>query len=142
MDGSITEISTDVVNGIVGILRRWDWQQRPGWICPMPSRRNSAVIDAIAHEVGKLGKLPVHSCLLHSGDGGFQADQANSAFQLSNVWGRLSVDEALLPDEPLRSMPVLLIDDSADSRWTITVAAYVLQGAGTGPVLPFTLQSR
>ena len=142
LDGSITEISPDVVNGIVGILRRWDWNQRPGWICPMPSRRNSTVINAVAAEVGKLGKLPVHPCLTHDGAGGFQADQANSAFQLSNVWGRLSVDEALLPDKTIRAMPVLLIDDSADSRWTVTVAAHVLQGAGTGPVLPFVLQSR
>lgn len=142
LDGTSSTISPDLVNGIVGILRRWDWEQRPGWICTMPSRRNGAVIEAIAAEVGKLGKLPVFPGLVRSASAGWQAEQSNSAFQLANVWGLLEVDAAKLPGEPLRSMPVLLIDDTADSRWTITVAAHLLQEAGSGPVLPFVLQSR
>ena len=35
--------------------------------------------------------------------------------------------------------PVLLIDDIADSRWTITVAARALRRAGAANVLPFVL---
>ena len=142
LDGSITAISPDLVNGIVGILRRWDWEQRPGWICVMPSRRNNVVLDAIANEIGKLGKLPVHHALLRDPAAGWQSEQSNSAFQLANVWGLLDVDRAALPDDALRSAPVLLLDDSANSRWTITVAAHLLQHAGTGPVLPFVLQTR
>ena len=142
LDGTSTEISPDLMNGIVGVLKRWDWDERPVWICPMPSRRNAKVVNAVAAEIGRLGKLPVHPCLVHDGQGGFQSEQANSAFQLANVWGRLSVDRSQLPDAPLRSGPVLLVDDSADSRWTITVASFVLQDAGCGPVLPFVLQSR
>ena len=142
LDGSSAEISPALINGIIGVLKRWDWEERPGWICPMPSRRNAKLITAIANEVGRLGKLPVHACLTHVGDGGFQADQANSAFQLANVWGRLSVDVQQLPEMSLRTKPVLLIDDSADSRWTITVASFELQAAGSGPVLPFVLQTR
>lgn len=142
LDGSSTTISPDLVNGMVGILRRWEWEQRPGWICTMPSRRNGAALDAVAAEMGKLGKLPVHRGLVRDATAGWQAEQSNSAFQLANVWGLLTVDVTQLPDEPLRSMPVLLIDDSADSRWTITVAAHLLQKAGSGPVLPFVLQTR
>ena len=142
LDGSITAVSSDLVNGIVGILRRWDWEQRPGWICVMPSRRNAVMLNAVAAEIGELGKLPVHHGLLRDPEAGWQADQSNSAFQVANVWGLLSVDDAQLPDDELRQMPVLLLDDSANSRWTITVAAHVLQLAGTGPVLPFVLQTR
>ncbi|MDW3176839.1 MAG: helicase-related protein [Acidimicrobiia bacterium] len=142
LDGSSTTISPELVNGIVGILRRWEWEQRPGWICTMPSRRNGVVIDTLAAEVGKLGKLPVHRGLVRNQSAGWQAEQSNSAFQLANVWGLLDVDVAELPDESLRSTPVLLIDDTADSRWTITVAAHLLQEAGSGPVLPFVLQTR
>ena len=100
------------------------------------------MINAIASEIGRLGKLPVYEPLIHDGQGGFQAEQANSAFQLANVWGRLLIDPKQLPESSLRTRPVLLIDDSADSRWSLTVAAFVLQEAGTGPVLPFVLQSR
>lgn len=142
LDGSSTTISPELVNGIVGILRRWEWEQRPGWICTMPSRRNGVVIDTLAAEVGKLGKLPVHRGLVRNQSAGWQAEQSNSAFQLANVWGLLDVDVAELPEESLRSTPVLLIDDTADSRWTITVAAHLLQEAGSGPVLPFVLQTR
>ena len=37
---------------------------------------------------------------------------------------------------------VLLVDDEIDSRWTMTVAAWQLGGAGSGPVLPFALRTR
>ncbi len=142
LSGESTTIEPELINGIVGVLRRWDWEQRPGWICPVPSRRNGTVINAVADEVGKLGKLPVHRCLVRGPGSGFQEEQANSAYQLANVWGMLSVDHDALPERAIRDQPVLLIDDSADSRWTLTVAAFVLQEAQTGPVLPFVLQSR
>lgn len=35
--------------------------------------------------------------------------------------------------------PVLLVDDTVDSRWTFTVIAALLRGAGSGPVFPFAL---
>jgi ATP-dependent DNA helicase RecQ len=35
--------------------------------------------------------------------------------------------------------PVLLVDDRADTRWTLTVAARLLREAGAPSVLPFTL---
>ena len=142
LDGSRSELSPEMLNGIVGVLRRWDWQTRPGWVCPMPSRQQGRLIEVVASEIGRLGKLPVHSCLERDPASGYQSEQANSAYQLANVWGRITVRPDDLPPEPLRSMPVLLVDDTASSRWTLTVAAFVLQEAGTGPVLPFVLQTR
>lgn len=38
--------------------------------------------------------------------------------------------------------PVLLVDDLADSRWTLTVAGRELRRAGAGAVLPFVLALR
>jgi len=37
--------------------------------------------------------------------------------------------------------PILLVDDRADSRWTLTVAARQLRLAGAPAVLPFALAS-
>ena len=142
LDGSRSELSPEMLNGIVGVLRRWDWETRPGWVCPMPSRQQSHLIEAVAGEIGRLGKLPVHSCLERDPTAGYQSEQANSAYQLANVWGRMTVRPGDLPPAPLRSTPVLLVDDTASSRWTLTVAAFALQEAGTGPVLPFVLQTR
>src|SRR5207244_11723796 len=39
----------------------------------------------------------------------------------------------------LPPVPVLLVDDMVDSRWTLTVAAVLLRRHGSGPVYPFAL---
>ena len=35
--------------------------------------------------------------------------------------------------------PVLLVDDMVDSRWTLTVAAWLLRSNGSGEVWPLAL---
>ena len=37
--------------------------------------------------------------------------------------------------------PVLLVDDLVDSRWTLTIAAYLLTSNHGGPVYPLALAS-
>ncbi|MDE0804380.1 MAG: DEAD/DEAH box helicase [Acidimicrobiales bacterium] len=136
-------LHTDMIRAVAGVLKRWDWETRPTWICPLPSRRHQGVIDRLCDGLGQLGKLPVHPALIRVGDGmGFQADQANSAHQTANVWGSLAVDPAALPVGPVFDGPVLVVDDECDSRWTLTVANHVLREAGSGPVLPLVLRAR
>lgn len=148
-------VSEEMVDTIAGILKRWDWEDRPTWICPMPSRRRSGLIDEVCRRLGELGKLPVHRALIdvsagqahhqaqnRDGDRAFQADQANSAHQVGNVWGRFDIDQDGRPDPAVMSGPVLLVDDQTDSRWTMTVAAHLLTGGGSGAVLPFVLRTR
>ncbi|MEJ7799174.1 MAG: DEAD/DEAH box helicase [Ilumatobacter sp.] len=142
--GDGVEVPPAMVDAIAAILKRWDWAERPTWICPMPSRRRSGLVDAVADALGSLGKLPVHRALATASiaPSGFQADQANSAHQVDNVWHRFMVDPSALPPADVLAGPVLLVDDEVDSRWTITVATWQLTGAGTGRVLPFALRSR
>ena len=142
LEGRATEIPSEMVKGLIGILKRWDWAQRPTWICAMPSRRNAKVIDALANEIGRLGKLPVYRPFTRNPESGWQEEQANSAHQLANVWGLIDLDESKLPERPIADGPVLLFDDTADSRWTITVATNLLRQADMGPVLPFVLRTR
>ncbi|MBP6134920.1 MAG: recombinase RecQ [Candidatus Microthrix sp.] len=47
-----------------------------------------------------------------------------------------------MPEAGVLAGPVLLIDDEIASRWTVTVAAWRLTEAGSGPVLPLALRSR
>ena len=136
-------LHTDMIRAVAGVLKRWDWDRRPTWICPIPSRRRQGVLDRLTDGLGQLGKLPVHHALVRTEAGaGYQADQANSAHQVANVWGNLAVDDGALPGPPVLAGPVLLVDDEADSRWTITVASHLLAGAGAGPVLPLVLRTR
>jgi ATP-dependent DNA helicase RecQ len=58
---------------------------------------------------------------------------ANSTQQARNIDGSLTIDQSLLPGS------LLLIDDMVDSRWTMTVAAWLLLTNGSGPVFPLAL---
>ncbi len=60
---------------------------------------------------------------------------ANSSQQARNIDGSLAITKSL------PSGPVLLLDDMVDSRWTLTVAAYLLTTNGSGPVYPLALAS-
>lgn len=136
-------LHTDMIRAVAAVLKRWDWEQRPTWICPLPARHNGAVIERLCDGLGQLGKLPVYPALTMDDEGRSpQSEMANSAHQVANVWGRLSVDPAGLPPADVLEGPVLLVDDEADSRWTITVAAHELRTAGSGPVLPLVLRAR
>jgi ATP-dependent DNA helicase RecQ len=146
-NGGDVTVPPELVSAIAAILKRWPWSSRPTWICPMPSRRRSGLVDAVAEALGQLGKLPVHHALVGASPGAvpldtYQADQANSAHQLANVWDRFTVDRSALPAADVLAGPVLLVDDETDSRWTITVASWQLTGITAGEVLPFALRTR
>jgi ATP-dependent DNA helicase RecQ len=61
---------------------------------------------------------------------------ANSIQQARNIDGSLAIDD---PPERLPAGPVLLVDDMVDSRWTLTVAAWLLRTHGSGVVWPLAL---
>jgi ATP-dependent DNA helicase RecQ len=63
-----------------------------------------------------------------------QKSMANSIQQARNIDGSLAIDEARLP-----AGSVLMIDDMVDSRWTMTVAAWLLRRTGSGQVFPLAL---
>jgi ATP-dependent DNA helicase RecQ len=144
--GRTEPLPPELTDAIAGVLKRWPWAARPTWICPTPSRRRQVLVDSLADTLGSIGNLPVHRVLIDRSDiadvRGHQSDQDNSAHQVANVWDRFVVDLDALPEPERRGGPVLLVDDEVDSRWTITVAAWQLTGAGLGPVLPLALRSR
>ncbi|SEJ46541.1 RecQ family ATP-dependent DNA helicase [Demequina mangrovi] len=63
----------------------------------------------------------------------------NSAIRLGGVVKRLALDSGA---EALERRRVLLVDDSTDSGWTLTVASRLLRRAGAEAVHPFVLGVR
>ena len=59
---------------------------------------------------------------------------SNSIQQARNVDGSLTVNSLSLP-----AGSVLLIDDMVDSRWTMTVGAWLLRKHGAAEVFPLAL---
>ena len=127
----------------VRVLAEWDWSERPVAVVSMPSRRHPLLIDSVARTLSEVGRLPWLGALTPANGGPTGTPGGNSAYRLANVWDRFEVGadlEAALA--PFNGGPILLIDDVADSRWTLTVAGRVLRRHGASAVLPFTLALR
>ncbi|MGI9602844.1 MAG: RecQ family ATP-dependent DNA helicase, partial [Acidimicrobiales bacterium] len=120
--GREVAVADELLSALAGVLKRWEWGDRPTWICPMPSRRRAGLIDAVSDGLAELGRLPLHRPLVMAHTDGseptFQSQQANSAHQVGAVWSRLRLDPTALPDPAVARGPVLLVDDEIDSRWT------------------------
>jgi ATP-dependent DNA helicase RecQ len=136
------EVGDDLVRGIAAMLKRWRWERRPTWITTIPALDGSPLLDAVATAIGQIGTLPVAPALVWTRAIADQQAQQNAAHRLANVWGALDVDRAALPARPEIDGPVLVLTDSYDSGWTMTVAAHILREAGAEAVLPFALARR
>ena len=137
--GDDRPVPDEVVRACIAVLAQWGWQERPVALVAIPSRRHPQIVTSLAARIGEAGRLPFLGSL-DLVEGGPQGDPGgNSAFRLAGVWGRLAVGLDLA--ERLRGIPgpVLLVDDLADSRWTLTCAAALLREAGVPAVLPLTL---
>ncbi|MGY1751396.1 RecQ family ATP-dependent DNA helicase [Modestobacter sp. SYSU DS0511] len=122
------------------VLGAWDWAQRPGAVVAMPSRRRPALVTGVAEGLARMGRLPYLGTLDLAHGGPTGGPGGNSAFRLAGVWQRIVVGPDLREQlARLGDAPVLLVDDLADSRWTMTVAGRELRLAGAGAVLPFAL---
>jgi ATP-dependent DNA helicase RecQ len=140
LEGSATSqdapASAALVAACVRVLGEWSWDERPAAVMSVPSRRHPQLIDSIARGLAEAGRLPYLGPLALATGGPTGEPGGNSAWRLSGVWERFSVDVEL-PDGP-----ILLVDDLVDSRWTLTVAARALRLAGATAVLPFALALR
>lgn len=126
----------DLVDACLELLERWDPDPAPAWVTCIPSFRHPDLVPDFARQLASKLGLPFRAALAKTEDRPEQKYQANSVQQARNVDGSM---EVRLPDEDLPSGPVLLIDDMVDSRWTLTVAAWLLRSAGSGEVLPLAL---
>jgi ATP-dependent DNA helicase RecQ len=130
------------VDAAVEVLKGWDWAQRPAGVVWLPSRRRPVLVESFAQRIASIGRLPLLGALADTAppvyddpEDDSEPEPPNSAQRLAEVWSRLSVP----PGTDLGAGPVLLVDDVADSGWTLTVAAALLRRAGAPAVLPFVL---
>jgi ATP-dependent DNA helicase RecQ len=91
------------------------------------------LVPAFAKRFAAALDLPFHEVVRKVAENQPQAAMQNSAQQVRNVWEAFEV-AGDVPDGP-----VLLVDDLADSKWTLTVVARALLLAGSGRVHPFVL---
>jgi ATP-dependent DNA helicase RecQ len=124
-----------LVEACAAMARSWAPQPAPAWVTCIPSRRHPSLVPDFARRLAVALNLPFHVVLEKTDDRPAQKQMANSSQQARNVDGSLRI-QGMVPIGP-----VLLVDDMVDSRWTLTVAAYLLTTHGSGPVYPLALAS-
>lgn len=105
----------------------------PRWITAIPSLRRPTLVPSFAARLATGLGLRYQPVLKHVKQHPDQASLRNSFQQVMNVYNVFKVEDA-----PLTS-PVLLVDDIADSKWTLTVAGALLRKSGSGLVHPYVL---
>jgi len=135
--------SPALISACVRVLADWDWEDRPVAVVSLPSRRHPVLVASVAEGLAAAGELPYLGALALVGGGPSGEPGGNSAYRLAGVWQRFTTSGLDLTAGPdLTGGPVLLVDDLADSRWTLTVAGRELRRAGAAAVLPFVLALR
>lgn len=125
--------SDDLVAACVQMVHEWDPQPAPSWVTCVPSQRHPALVPDFAQRLAHALGLPFNPVLAKTDERPEQKTMANSTQQARNIDGSLSLDG------PVPQGPALLVDDMVDSRWTLTVSAWLLRKNGAGEVWPIAL---
>jgi ATP-dependent DNA helicase RecQ len=123
------------VGAAARLVDNWAPAPAPTWVTAVPSDDRPEVAgfaEALADAVG----LPFVAAVTTARPKAAQASRENSAQQVLNVLGAFAVDG----DAP--AGPVLLVDDTASSRWTVTVVGAALRERGAEAVFPLVLAQR
>ena len=116
------------------IWDRWRPSPAPTWVTSLPSTAQRGIVHEFAARLAAGLGIPYVDVLTVRAGGLPQKAMQNSFQQANNALDKLDVmAENVLPG------PVLLVDDIVDSRWTLTVAGWLLRRSGSGPVHPFAL---
>jgi ATP-dependent DNA helicase RecQ len=124
----------ELVDACSALVRGWNPSPSPTWVTCIPSRRHPNLVPDFARRLATALDLPFHEVLEKTDDRQPQKAMANSVQQALNMDGSLAVKV-----RPLPRGPVLLVDDMVDSRWTLTVATWLLRSNGSAEVYPLVL---
>lgn len=126
-------LSDQLVEAAAALVKDW----MPGFdgiVAYVPSIDPArTLVPNFAGRLARLLQLPLSDCLVKLRQNTPQKLMENSAQQLRNVDGVFAI-RGKAP-----TSPVLLVDDVADSRWTMTVLGDLLLATGSGPIYPFTV---
>ena len=129
-----SQFAEDLVGACVKMVREWDPQPKPTWLTCVPSLRNPDLVPNFAKRLAAALGLPFHMVIVKTDNRPEQKTMANSTQQARNIEGSLALN-----GQPVPNGPVILVDDMVDSRWTLTVAAWLLRSSGSGEVWPLAL---
>ncbi|GAA0463506.1 RecQ family ATP-dependent DNA helicase [Streptomyces sp. NPDC046215] len=146
-----TEVPDDVADAVVTVLADWargpgGWASgdaalaRPVGVVTVASRTRPRLVRSLGERIAAVGRMPLLGTVEYrDADADTRLPRTNSAQRLRALDGALTVPPALADALASAGGPVLLVDDLADTGWTLAVAARLLRRAGAGDVLPLVL---
>jgi ATP-dependent DNA helicase RecQ len=124
-----------LVEASVRMLRqRWQPDPSPQWVTCVPSNNRPELVPEFARRLAQTLNLPFVPCVRKVKANESQKEMENTEQQTQNLDGVFDVKSDMV-----RNAPALLVDDTVDSRWTMTIVAALLKEAGAGPIYPFAL---
>jgi ATP-dependent DNA helicase RecQ len=124
----------DLVSACATMIHEWNPQPAPTWVTCVPSLRHPDLLPNFARRLAAALGLPFHMALAKTDNRLEQKTMTNSTQQARNIDGSLALDSRFVPRGS-----VFLVDDMVDSRWTLTVSAWLLRQNGSGEVWPIAL---
>lgn len=128
------KFADELVGACLKMIREWSPLPKPTWVTCVPSLRHPDLVPNFSKRLAVALGLPFHLVIDKTGDRPEQKTMANSTQQARNIDGSLALN-----GQPVPHGPVILVDDMVDSRWTLTVAAWLLRKSGSGEVWPMAL---
>lgn len=124
----------ELVAASATMVREWNPQPLPTWVTCVPSLRHPDLVPNFAKRLAAELGISFRMVIARTGDRPEQKEMENSSHQARNIDGSLVLNgQDILPGA------VLLVDDMVDSRWTLTVFAWMLRKNGSGEVWPMAL---
>ena len=124
--------SEELIDAMVAMIRSWRPNPSPAWVTAVPSTTSAELVQDFAWRVADRLTLPLVDSVNRVAERPPQKTRENTCQQARNVFGAFEVTK-------VRPGPVLLIDDTVDSRWTLTMIGHQLRSAGSGPIHPVAL---
>tara|TARA_R110000764_G_scaffold20693_2_gene52978 strand:- start:25265 stop:27379 length:2115 start_codon:yes stop_codon:yes gene_type:complete len=135
-DKQANQFRDDLIEAMAEMItERWDIDERPTWLCCVPSLNHPELVPRFARRLADRLGLVFVDAVQKVRDNGQQKFQQNRFYQCRNLDGAFKINE------PLPDGHCFLIDDIVDSGWTLTVIAAKLQQAGSGKVYTVALAS-
>lgn len=132
-----SEVPKELVTAVGKALKRWQWPNgRPTWITAIPSARRPTLMPLIAKELARRANLPYFEVIRRTREAPPNSEMNNSAHAAANVGGAFAIDA---PEGGFPFGAALVLDDTWQSGWTMTVIADLLRSEQVAAVYPFAL---
>jgi ATP-dependent DNA helicase RecQ len=151
-DAPDSEVPGEAADAVVQMLADWakgpggwasgdpDAPSRPVGVVTIASRTRPRLIESLGTRIAEIGRIPLLGRVGYvDGAAPERIPRSNSAQRLHALHHVFTIPAELARNLATLNGPVLLVDDLADTGWTLAVTARLLLRSGAQAVLPMVL---